>query len=81
MVESCHRILGPVTLTLKLSCSVSPEQMQILDWDDVLGKKLTTLWNHGTVTFDLGLVTFDPEISIHSLSPERMRILNWYLQG
>jgi hypothetical protein len=30
-------------------------------------------WNHGTVTFDLGPVTFDPEIPFRSVSPERMR--------
>jgi hypothetical protein len=32
------------------------------------------------VTFDLGPVTFDPEIPFCYVSPERMHILGWYLQ-
>jgi hypothetical protein len=32
------------------------------------------------MTFDLGPVTFDLEIPFRSLSPERMQILDWYLQ-
>jgi hypothetical protein len=89
--------------------SVSPERIQILDWycrDDVLGDKGVSC---GVVTFDLGPVTFDPEIPFCSVFPkwlqgwctrgqmcvmwiiatwqfpfnlpDRMQILDWYLQG
>jgi hypothetical protein len=37
-------------------------------------------WNYGTMTFDLGAVTLNLKF-LFALSPERMQILDWYLQG
>jgi hypothetical protein len=60
-------------------------QMKILDWY----LRGIRMMYYGTKVCrvvepwccDFGRVTFDPEIPFHSVSPEQMQILDWYVQG